>query len=584
MKKKRKFILVISFCILMPLMIIYILGLLSLRVFDGTYVYDISSLYFSKEVKKIVVFVPHQDDDLFVAGPLIYNLRNKGIETKVVFFTDGNAHDNIGHIRQKEAIKAQAKLGVPKKDVICMQFPNRQQGDTTDVNGVSSISLRDSMKCAIKSFIKENKPQIIVCSDLDFNRDHRLLAILFDESLGELLQEDTYYRPVVLKGFSYQTSYNAVKDFYCMNIRSTQKPHDVQNKLYETDVPAYMWAERTRIPMSGEMATHASQTNVLYQALEEYRSQWVRDKTRSILNGDNVFWLKRSDNLLNDASVTVSSGNIGYLSDFKYYDSEDISIRHKYNLHFDNYLWEADTTDLNPEILVTFNSPKHVKELVLYDDPTLERNIESVDLFLNGKYFQTLERLPEKGLPKRVYIESDGLVTSLNLKNFICNDSLPPALVELEIFDKPIAEYANFSILKIKSKETDDFLYRYYVPKDVNSLELDYYAFGISGDVTWSIYNEKGSYAKLDNSRIIFGDEFSKCTVRLSSKNNPMLYDEVVFVKESEWDSFLYSFMTTFDKCVLDFETWFYRNRIVGSFIRHTTFNPIKRFLGIKTI
>ena len=168
MKKKRKFILVISFCILMPLMIIYILGLLSLRVFDGTYVYDISSLYFSKEVKKIVVFVPHQDDDLFVAGPLIYNLRNKGIETKVVFFTDGNAHDNIGHIRQKEAIKAQAKLGVPKKDVICMQFPNRQQGDTTDVNGVSSISLRDSMKCAIKSIIKENKPQIIVCSDLDF--------------------------------------------------------------------------------------------------------------------------------------------------------------------------------------------------------------------------------------------------------------------------------------------------------------------------------------------------------------------------------------------------------------------------------
>ena len=102
----------------MPLMIIYILGLLSLRVFDGTYVYDISSLYFSKEVKKIVVFVPHQDDDLFVAGPLIYNLRNKGIETKVVFFTDGNAHDNIGHIRQKEAIKAQAKLGVPKKDAL----------------------------------------------------------------------------------------------------------------------------------------------------------------------------------------------------------------------------------------------------------------------------------------------------------------------------------------------------------------------------------------------------------------------------------------------------------------------------------
>lgn len=584
MKKKRKTILVILLCFIATLIFFYILGLLSLRVFDGTYVYNTSSLCFSKDVKKVVVFVPHQDDDLFVAGPLIYNLRNKGVETKVVFFTDGNAHDNIGHIRQKEAIKAQARLGVPEKDVICMQFPNRQQGDTTDANGVSSIALRDSMKCAIKSIIKDNKPQIIVCSDLDFNRDHRLLAILFDESLGELLQEDVYYRPVVLKGFSYQTSYNAVKDFYCMNIRSTQKPHDVQNKLYETDVPAYKWTERVRIPMSGEMVTHASQTNVLYQALEEYRSQWVRDKTRSILNGDNIFWLKRTDNLLNEASVTVSSGVFSYLRDFKYYDSEDISIRHKYNLHFDNYLWEADTADSKPEISVLFNSPKHVKELVLFDDPTLERNIDSVDLFLNGKYYQTLKQMPETGLPKRVFIEFDELVSSLMLKNFNCNDGLSPALAELEIYDKPIAEYINCSVLKIKSKENDDFLYRYYVPKDVNSLELDYYAFGIEGNVIWSLKNEEGSHARLDNYRIVFGDGFSSCTLRLSSKDNPNVFDEVVFVKESGWDRFLYSFMTTFDKCVLDFETWFYRNRIVGSFIRHTTFNPIKRLLGIKTI
>lgn len=577
LKRRTKIVLGVLLGIIALIAFLCVLGNISLRYFDGEYVYDTPSIQFTKDCKRALVLVPHQDDDLFVAGPLIYNLRNKSIETEVVFFTDGNAHDNIGHIRQVEAVKAQAQLGVPEDHVICLQFPNRPQADTTDVCGVSSNALRNEMKTSIKNTIKEFDPQLIVCSDLDFNRDHRLLAILFDEALGELLKENKEYRPVVLKGFSYQTSYNAVKDFYCMNILSTRKPNDVQNSLYETDVPAYKWSDRVRIPISGKMVTHASQTNVLYHALEEYRSQWVRDKTPAILNGDNVFWLKRTDNLLNDAVITASSGNVGYVSDFKFYDSEDISIRHKYNLVFSNYLWEADSNDHNPFVRISLTRPTKIYELVLFDDPTLQRNIRSVDIYLDGEFYKTIGPLSDVGLPLRSFFSDNTFVSEVTLKNFVCNEGAP-ALVEIELYDKPIADHVCFSVLKLKNKQTDDFLYRYYVPEEEDSLELDYYSFGISdSSITWSIQNKEGSNARLEGNTVIFGEDFKECTITIASLSNPAIYDEVTFIKETGWDRFVYSFMTTYDQCILDFETAFYHNRIVGSFVRHTTFNPIKR-------
>ena len=578
LKTKTRIILGAVLSIVVLFALICILGHLSLRYFDGEYINDIPSLHISKNCKQAIVFVPHQDDDLFVAGPLIYNLRNKGIDTKVVFFTDGNAHDNIGHIRQQEAIKAETRLGVPPDDVICLQFPNRQQADTTDVCGVSSFALRDSMKVAIRKTITRYNPQLIVCSDLDFNRDHRLLAILFDEALGELLKERDGYHPTVLKGFSYQTSYNAVKDFYCMNIISTKKPHDVQNPLYETDVPAYKWTNRVRVPMSGEMVTHASQTNVLYQALEEYRSQWVRDKTRAIINGDNVFWLKRTDNLLNEADVTVSSGEVGRINDFKYYDSNNISIQRKNNLVFSNHLWEADCSDKNPYITISLKKPTKLYELILYDDPTLERNIKKVDLYLDGKYYKTVGPLSDVGLPTRIGFDVGVVASKVELKNFECKIG-SPAIVEVELFNKPAEDFVNFSVLKLKNKKTGDFLYRYYIPEETKELELDYYSFGISNSlVTWTIQNKEGSNARLEGNTVVFGDDFTECTVKISSFSNPAIYDEVTLIKETRWNRFVYSFMTTYDQCILDFETAFYRNRIVGSFVRHTTFNPIKRF------
>lgn len=580
MSPKRKKSLTYILVLLIPLVVIVSLFELSLSFLDDKYVYNISSFHISPNLKKAVVIIPHQDDDLFVAGPLIYNLRNKGVEVKVVFFTDGNSHDNTGHIRQKESIEAEKKLGVPEENVTCLQFPNRKQADTTDPTGVSSIVLRNSMKLSLKKVVLENRPELIVCSDFDFNRDHRLLTILFDETMGEILKIDPRYRPVVLKGFSYQTSYNAAKDFYgSINIRSTQKPTDVQNSLYETDIPTYGWTERLRIPLSGKMVTHSINKNQLYRALEEYRSVWVRDKAESIINGDNVFWLKRTDNLLNDAQIEVSSGNSNYVADFKLYDCKDITIRKKNDVEFSEYLWEADSLDMNPAIRVNLKKPADVKELVLYENPDKDRNIKCFDLYIDNKFYNHIDCINYLGLPSRVLIDYSQPVNSIELRNFKCTGGTA-SIVELELFDKKLTDYSVFSVLKIINKTTNDFLYKYYVSPETKSMALDTYAFGCPEDsLKWEIINENSANARMENKTIFFGEDFKQCRVRVSNESNPEIYDEVLFVNGTSIDRFIYNCMSAYDKGILRIETAFYRNRFVSSLFRHTTLNPIKRFI-----
>lgn len=576
-KNKIKRSLKYTLYILTPFVIYYILGSLSLRYFDDDYLKCVKNFVVSQDFKRVIVFIAHQDDDLFVAGPLIYNLRNRGIETKVVFFTDGNAHDNTGKIRQAEAIEANGVLGVPVDDVICMGFPNRRQADKSDPKGTSTLELRDSMKTAIKDLLNEFEPQLVVCSDFDFNRDHRLLTILFDESVGELLKEKQLYRPVILKGFSYQTSYNAVKDFYNINMLSTKTPQDVQNKLYETDVPAYAWNSRIRIPIEGEMITHSTQTNILYKALKEYRSVWVRDRTPSIINGDNVFWLRRSDNLLLHANITASSGNTQYLNDFKLYDTNDLTIEKQYNVDFVDYMWEADVNDINPCIQISLLEPHKLKELVLYDDPQVDKNVTYAEVFINGDFYKNITPLHDRGIPTSISINYPNPIDKIEIKN-IKSNSGSPALVEIELFEQTQDEYINFSILKLKTKDSDDFLYKYYVKPGVTSLQLDFYALGVDQlDIEYSIVNDESSHARLNGSVLLFGDNFESCKVRLTSKYHPEIFDEAVFMRESQCDSFIYSFMTAFDKLQLDVTNAFYRNRVVGGIVRHTLFNPIKR-------
>ena len=70
----------------------------------------------------MMVIVPHEDDELAIAGPMIYEAVKKELNIKVVFSTNGDFYAHEGEIRLKEAIKSLNVLGVKTEDIIFLGY------------------------------------------------------------------------------------------------------------------------------------------------------------------------------------------------------------------------------------------------------------------------------------------------------------------------------------------------------------------------------------------------------------------------------------------------------------------------------
>ena len=85
--------------------------------------------------KKVMVLVPHEDDEINLAGGVIEEYLKHGSEVYIVFSTNGDGderHDmsKLGNVRIGEAIKALSVLGVPEKNIVFLGY-----GDGWDKSG-----------------------------------------------------------------------------------------------------------------------------------------------------------------------------------------------------------------------------------------------------------------------------------------------------------------------------------------------------------------------------------------------------------------------------------------------------------------
>jgi LmbE family N-acetylglucosaminyl deacetylase len=82
--------------------------------------------------KSAVIFSPHFDDETLGAGGTIIKKRAMGAEVHVVFMTDGSrshrAMDGkeLSNLRKAEAMEAADQLGVPRSNVIFLDFPEQR--------------------------------------------------------------------------------------------------------------------------------------------------------------------------------------------------------------------------------------------------------------------------------------------------------------------------------------------------------------------------------------------------------------------------------------------------------------------------
>jgi LmbE family N-acetylglucosaminyl deacetylase len=140
---KRKLVLKISLIIiLIPLLLT---GGYTLYSFGSNYFVhaDLEPLPVIRKEEKILLFAPHNDDEILGAGGLLQDHIAAGGQVKVVLLTNGDGNTfsarnnkkeprldpqkfiNLGYIRQQETIAAMKALGLAKDEIIFLGYPDR---------------------------------------------------------------------------------------------------------------------------------------------------------------------------------------------------------------------------------------------------------------------------------------------------------------------------------------------------------------------------------------------------------------------------------------------------------------------------
>lgn len=572
-KKKKRAALIVLMALVLAVLAVVCVYETELNKLDSNDGVD-NSFYDSQfKNKKVMVIVPHEDDDLLISGQVLPPMYKNGADVRVVFATNGDKSVSA-YTRQSEACNALEKLGIPREKVIFLGYPDGTQlyvgkkaysfssgWDHTyagkgfkdyhfDRFGTHAQYTAENMVDDIESVILEYRPDYILAIDFDTHTDHRGVSISFEKAMERILKKESGYTPKVLKCFGYSLAWKSKPDFYALNIKSTVMQDREKNNdpSYETDVPQYRWSSRVRLPIDKKSLSHSILRCSEYKALSEHLSQYAYCYSERIINGDSVYWNRRTDSLTYNADISVSSGDASLLNNFRL-----IGVGNRTagpNVKLENCVSRFDKNDAQKTVTVKFDSPKTVSCVSLYDNFGLNSNIlGGVITFSDGSKVE-VPALNADGSETRVVFEPKHNITSFTFK--VTEYEGVAGLDEIEAFEN--ADYdMGFSLIKLKNADTDDYIYNYLITPDEKSLNLGVNLSNPNAGYTIKII--EGDGVKLEGNTLVFDDDFEKCTVRAELNGDPSTYDQITVKRLSERELKSYESFEKVNKTVFKIDT-----------------------------
>lgn len=594
-KKKKRAALIVLMALVLAVLAVVCVYETELNKLDSNDGVD-NSFYDSQfKNKKVMVIVPHEDDDLLISGQVLPSMYKNGADVRVVFATNGDKRVSA-YTRQSEACNALEKLGIPREKVIFLGYPDGTQlyvgkkaysfssgWDHTyagkgfkdyhfDRFGTHAQYTAENMVDDIESVILEYRPDYILAIDFDTHTDHRGVSISFEKAMERILKKESGYTPKVLKCFGYSLAWKSKPDFYALNIKSTVMQDREKNNdpSYETDVPQYRWSSRVRLPIDKKSLSHSILRCSEYKALSEHLSQYAYCYSERIINGDSVYWNRRTDSLTYNADISVSSGDASLLNNFRL-----IGVGNRTagpNVKLENCVSRFDKSDAQKTVTVKFDSPKTVSCVSLYDNFGLNSNIlGGVITFSDGSKVE-VPALNADGSETRVVFEPKHNITSFTFK--VTEYEGVAGLDEIEAFEN--ADYdMGFSLIKLKNADTDDYIYNYLITPDEKSLNLGVNLSNPNAGYTIKI--TEGDGVKLEGNTLVFDDDFEKCTVRAELNGDPSTYDQITVKRLSERELKSYESFEKVNKTVFKIDTL--RLKVKNLFVNGYVYEKLHDFV-----
>lgn len=502
--------------------------------------------------RKVMLLVPHQDDDINVLGGVIEEYVKYGSEVYVVFSTNGDYYGKA-EVRFREALDALNYLGVPEDHVIFLGYGDQWSSDgphlynaqpgqvMTSVYGAmetygtaASPAYRlgrsytiDNFLQDIESVILEYRPDVIYCVDYDYNIDHRALSHAFEKVMGRILKEETDYAPLVLKGYAYNTAWEAVNDFYADNLLATQ---DAFSDEYSPVPEVYRWEDRVRLPVNAEGLSRSVISAGQNKALSMYASQGANLYGVRVINSDKVFWQRRTDSLCVGAEVQASTGDALLLNDFMLLECDDLLNGQPYD-----GVWIPEEGDAVRQVQVTFGKEETVSSVVLYDHPDGEKNILNARIEFDDGFCMETGPLDPGGAGTAISV-GERKVSSFTVT--LLETQGTAGLTEIEAFSQKESWRPEF--VKIMD-ETENFVYDYWVdPTGVQRFSL-YDPAGVARDFEVFCLNRHCSAVREGEDILVECPAGEACVVYVTDEKGERL--DTVYIRnpgslERAWISF----------------------------------------------
>ena len=492
---------------------------------------------------KALVIVPHQDDEILVAGNMISYMSRYNTEIYVLYTTLGNLFFDE-EVRVREAKNSLRILSDGRAHIILLGFPDLGKETSKDskgreksygASGISDYAFEkwgehcelcyENYRRLIKNVITEINPDIIIYTGIDTHCEHILLSVTVEDVVRELVSADLISNVQMLSKSAYPYSLKTCKDYKEYNNPSTVDPERFCGiGGAECIGRIYGWDERVRFVMDPSNRKILFKTRI-FRALKQHVSQGCLVAARSCINSDDVFWEKRLDNIALKATFTASSNedNLEALCDFRVYKLHNI---YEYPLKMDKNIWRPQDGDEQKIITIKMDSSYDVKRLILYGDVFEGQNSESIlEVTFIGKGEQSyyFRWYGAKLDINRLSLTS---IHSIRIKIVECNTYV--GLSEIEIYDQFYG--CNRVGKTIKLTVNDSFVYHYF--SEANTyINFGIYTWPYYDHVSYKLLNNKKSY--MVGEKIYFDKMDGEIELVAYDTINGEIYDEIVISRYS---------------------------------------------------
>lgn len=493
---------------------------------------------------KILFIVPHEDDEINLAGDLLKQFCAQQYEVFVVYTTNGD-YEFKAETRINEALNSLRVFGIPQNHIFFLGYGDMlnhasqlhifyaKQPVTSPSGHKETYGTKKKMDYSyqynhrhhsytrnnycedLKKIILQIAAEILFVVDYDEHADHRMVSLTFDYVMGEILSKNLGYHPDVYKGFAYSTAFKAPKDFYSLNLLQTQKPNEHKD-LIGTSI--YQWTKRIRLPIGKKARGHFLFNSIIFRALCCHKSQNAGFHAESVINSDKVFWKRRTDSLSYTAFVTASSNQekAYKVKDFLLYNTNDIDANSPI---LTDYSWCPERGDKEKSLIFLWEDKKEIRYIRLFGNINNDSKIIKIKVCFDDGYQFVLGPFLDNGNPIEALLPQSHFVQKCTLtilewkgENY--------GIAECEFY-KNITQ-ATFFMPFIKITVGDNFVYRYLVHNNIKCIQFDVYKFNINSRVDLKVIQGRG---KIQGNKLILDDDIVK--VRAEVLGQPNIYDEI---------------------------------------------------------